>query len=182
MSSILMFSNNSVKLVTLKNRLVLEATETNLVSRTGRVSGELGITQSSVVCHLHNVSKSIRSRQILPYITKILKNFWVTLEDTLQKPINPRLDKFGHLKIKMRVPHSKTYWLVINEKGLQEYRSHLLKNAILYKISLLHLFWRNLNQFLCIMMQPINLFLLKTKYFSKLIKKIITGFFLKINF
>ena len=40
---------------------VLQATETNLVSRTLRVSGKLNISQCSVVCHLHNFGKNIQS-------------------------------------------------------------------------------------------------------------------------
>ena len=36
----------------------LQAIEANLVSSIQRVSGELGISQSSVVCPLHGLSKS----------------------------------------------------------------------------------------------------------------------------
>ena len=43
-----------------------------------RVSGELSILQSSVVCHFHNLSKSIQSFQIVLHVTKILQNFWLT--------------------------------------------------------------------------------------------------------
>ena len=54
---------------------MLQAIEANLASSTWRVSGELG----SVVYHLNNFGKSLRSRQIVPHITKILQNFWLTL-------------------------------------------------------------------------------------------------------
>ena len=58
---------------------MLQAVEVNLVSSTQGVSGELGISQSSVVCHLNDLGKSIQSCQIVPHATKILQNFWLTL-------------------------------------------------------------------------------------------------------
>ena len=46
-----------------------EAIEVNLVSQTQKISGELSISQSSVVCYLHDLGKST---QIGPHVTKIL--------------------------------------------------------------------------------------------------------------
>ena len=40
---------------------VLQAIEVNLEIGSQKVSGELGISQSSVVCHFHNLGKSIWS-------------------------------------------------------------------------------------------------------------------------
>ena len=40
---------------------VFQAMEANLVSSTWRVSGELSISQSGVVCHFHDYGKSIDS-------------------------------------------------------------------------------------------------------------------------
>ena len=60
------------------SKVVLQAIEANPENRIGRVSGELSITHSSVVCHLHNLSKSIQSCGIVPHIAKILQNFWLT--------------------------------------------------------------------------------------------------------
>ena len=40
---------------------VLKAIETNRVSRTRRVSGEIGIIRLSIVCHLPNLSESLRN-------------------------------------------------------------------------------------------------------------------------
>ena len=44
-----------------------------------RVSGELGILLSSVVCHHHELSKCIGSLRIEPHVTKILQNIWLML-------------------------------------------------------------------------------------------------------
>ena len=52
--------------------------EAHLASSTERVSGELSISQSSVIRHFHNHGKSIQSYQIVPHINKILQNFWLT--------------------------------------------------------------------------------------------------------
>ena len=66
------------RLKTVHSKAVLQAIEVNLASSTWRVSGELGLSLSSVVCYLHNLSKSIQSCKIVPYVTKILENFWLT--------------------------------------------------------------------------------------------------------
>ena len=58
---------------------VLEAIKENLVSSTLRVSGEFGISQSSVVCNHLDLSKSMWSCQIKPHVTKILQKFWLNL-------------------------------------------------------------------------------------------------------
>ena len=60
---------------TIDSELVLQAKETNQASSTCRVSGKLGILQSSVVCRLYELGKGIKSYQIVPHITKILQNF-----------------------------------------------------------------------------------------------------------
>ena len=44
---------------TVESEAVHQAIEANLVNSTQRVSGEVGISQFSVVCHLHDFSKSI---------------------------------------------------------------------------------------------------------------------------
>ena len=59
---------------------IFQAIETNPVSSALRVSGELGISQSSGVCYPHNFGKSIQSCQVVLYITKILQNFWLIQE------------------------------------------------------------------------------------------------------
>ena len=43
---------------TLDLKSMLQAIETDLVSNIWKVSGELCISQSSVVCHLHNLGKN----------------------------------------------------------------------------------------------------------------------------
>ena len=63
----------------MNSKTVLQATEENPVSGTQRVSGELALSHSSVVCHLYNLSKSIQNCWILMHIIKILQNFWLTL-------------------------------------------------------------------------------------------------------
>ena len=60
--------------------VVSEAIVANLVSSTWRVSGKHSITQSSDVHHVHDISKHIQICWITSYITKILQNFWLTLE------------------------------------------------------------------------------------------------------
>ena len=54
---------------------MLQAIEANLASRTRRVSSELSISQSSVVCHLHNFHKISQSWWIVPYIAKYYQTF-----------------------------------------------------------------------------------------------------------
>ena len=61
---------------TVDPEVMLQTTEVN---STQRVSGELGILQSSVVCHLHDLGKRIRSCLTVPHITKILQNSWLNL-------------------------------------------------------------------------------------------------------
>ena len=53
---------------------MLQAIETNLASSTWRVSGELSISQSSLVYYLHDLSKSIHSCQIVPHSIKMMEN------------------------------------------------------------------------------------------------------------
>ena len=54
---------------------ILQTIEANPVSSTRRVSGELSLSQSSVVFHIHDLSKYIKSCRIMFHITKILQNF-----------------------------------------------------------------------------------------------------------
>ena len=60
---------------TVDSEAVIQAIQTNLVSRTLTVSDELCISQSSEVCYLSNLSKSIQSCWIVLLVTKILQNF-----------------------------------------------------------------------------------------------------------
>ena len=50
------------------SKALLKDIEANAGSRTWRVSDKLSISQSSVVCHLHDLSKSTWSWQIVPYV------------------------------------------------------------------------------------------------------------------
>ena len=58
---------------------LLQALEANRASSTWKVSGELAISQLSVVRHFHDLGQSIRTCQIDTHVTKILQNFWLTL-------------------------------------------------------------------------------------------------------
>ena len=58
---------------------MLQAIEAIAASSTRRVSGELGISQSSVVRQFHDRGKGRWSYQIVPHVTKILQNFRFTL-------------------------------------------------------------------------------------------------------
>ena len=49
----------------------------NPASSTERVSGELGISQSSVIRHPHDLGKCIRSSRIIPFVTKISQFFYL---------------------------------------------------------------------------------------------------------
>ena len=60
---------------TMDSKAILQAIEANPVSSTQRVSGKLRISQSSVVHHLHDLSKSIWSCWIMLHISKILQTF-----------------------------------------------------------------------------------------------------------
>ena len=60
---------------TVDSKAIFEDIEPNLANSTWRVSGKFSISQSSVVHHLHNLSKSLHSSQIVPHVTKILQNF-----------------------------------------------------------------------------------------------------------
>ena len=57
------------------SEIVLQSMKANPASSTQRVSGEFDMSKSSVVLHLHDLSQSILSCQIMPHITKILKLF-----------------------------------------------------------------------------------------------------------
>ena len=59
--------------------LDFKAKEPNPVSSTQKVSGELGISQSSVVHHLHDLEKVSGAAEIVLHINKILQNFRFTL-------------------------------------------------------------------------------------------------------
>ena len=57
----------------MNSKILLKATEANLVSRTWRVSGKFSISPSTVVRHLHNFTRSFR---IVPHILpKYCKTF-----------------------------------------------------------------------------------------------------------
>ena len=56
-------------------KAILHAIEATPVNSICRVLGKLIISQSSVVCHLHNPNKIIWSCCIVPHITKILQSF-----------------------------------------------------------------------------------------------------------
>ena len=60
---------------TVGSEAMLLAIEANMVVGFWRVLEEFSITQSSVVCHLYDVGKSIRCCQIVLHATKILQNF-----------------------------------------------------------------------------------------------------------
>ena len=49
--------------------------EANAVSSIWRFSGKLGISQSCMVHHLHDLSKNIQDCQIVSHITKIFEKF-----------------------------------------------------------------------------------------------------------
>ena len=68
--------NDSARSVRLKTEFAIEV---KLLSHMQRVSGELSISLSSVVCCLHNLSKSIQGFWIVPHIAKISENFWLNL-------------------------------------------------------------------------------------------------------
>ena len=60
-------------------KVVLKTSEANLVSSTRRVSDELGILQFNVLHHFQDyLSKSTQIWYTVPYITKILQNFYLT--------------------------------------------------------------------------------------------------------
>ena len=58
---------------------LFQATNANSVSSTWKVSGGLSILHSNLIHYFRNLSKSIRSCQIVPHVMKILQNFWLIL-------------------------------------------------------------------------------------------------------
>ena len=62
---------------TVDSKAMLQAIVANTVSSTRRVSGEPGISQSSVVRHVHELGKNICYCWIVPHVTKISQNFWL---------------------------------------------------------------------------------------------------------
>ena len=60
----------SGRLKAMNSKAMLQAIEAN---STWKVSDKLGMLQSSIVCHLHDLGKSIWSCQIVSHITKILQ-------------------------------------------------------------------------------------------------------------
>ena len=63
---------------TMDSEAMISATEANPASHSWRVASKLGITHSSVVYYVEDLGRSIHSWQIVPHITKILQNFWLT--------------------------------------------------------------------------------------------------------
>ena len=63
----------------MNSELVLQSLERNPESSTRGVSGEVGISLSNRIRHLHNLGKSTWSSQIMAYVHKILQNLWLTL-------------------------------------------------------------------------------------------------------
>ena len=64
----------------LNSATMLQAIVTNMVCSTRRVSGEFGISESSVVCHLHHPwKKKISNSRIMLHVNKILQNIWLDL-------------------------------------------------------------------------------------------------------
>ena len=59
----------SIKPKTGNSKAVLQAIEANPVSSTQRVSGELDISQSSVICYLHDLGKDIQNCWIASRVT-----------------------------------------------------------------------------------------------------------------
>ena len=55
---------------------VLQAMELNLVSSIQSIANKLGISQSCVVCHFHNLNKRIWNCQFVSDFTKILQRLW----------------------------------------------------------------------------------------------------------
>ena len=64
---------------TMDSEAVFQAIGANPTSSIRWVSGELGISLSSVVCDLLKPGKSSKSNRIVRDVTKILQNFWLTL-------------------------------------------------------------------------------------------------------
>ena len=54
---------------------MLQVTEANSASSTKGILGKIVISESSVICHPHDPTKSIWNYQIVPHITKILQTF-----------------------------------------------------------------------------------------------------------
>ena len=88
---------------------MLQAIEANLASKTQRVPGELGISQSNEICHLQNLNKSIQSCQIVPHFTRIFQNFWLILVNT--RPVDSDCE-IQWLHLCRRVRHlQQTSWI-----------------------------------------------------------------------
>ena len=64
---------------TIDSKAMLQIIDANPTNKTWRVSGEHSISQSSVVCDLHDVGKNIQSYWIVPHVVKILQNLWLLL-------------------------------------------------------------------------------------------------------
>ena len=79
------------------SEVMLQAIRANQASSLWRVSGELGILQSRVVCHHNSLGRSIRSCRIVPYTTKILQNLWLTLVDEFNKKLYKFLQQVENL-------------------------------------------------------------------------------------
>ena len=75
-------------------KAVLQTIEANLVSSTWRVSGKLSISPSNWVHHPHNLGKCTKSCWIVPHITKIVQNFWLTQVNNRTSPVSICKKKF----------------------------------------------------------------------------------------
>ena len=70
---------SQVSLKAWSSEAVFQVIEAKLIRSTRRVSGELGISQTSVLRHLYDLGKSICSCWIVTPVNKILQNFNQTL-------------------------------------------------------------------------------------------------------
>ena len=97
---------------TVDSEALLQTMEANPVGNTRRVSGEFSISLSSVVHHLHNLSKSISSSRIVFHFRKILQNFWLTLVILACKKGQQKVKWFHHKTLlrKKSTFHGRFIW------------------------------------------------------------------------
>ena len=73
-----MIRQGHIGLKNLKSEVLFQTIEANLSRSTWRVSGGLGISNSSEVRHFHILWQKQQRCPIVHHITKILQNFWLT--------------------------------------------------------------------------------------------------------
>ena len=84
--------------------------DADLMHKTRRVSGEIGISRFNMIHHLQEFSKSIRNRWIMPYVIKIFQTLGIISDYHIGNIRNYELKRLKE-KVSIRFLFVKVMWL-----------------------------------------------------------------------